>query len=140
MPLTIINWNVQWAGSRSPRGSEFLRRSLTHSPEIICFTEANTSLQAEAGHVLPSEPDYGYPIKDGRRKALLWSKEHWSNLDSRGLESMPPGRFVSGKTRTSNGQVTVIGVCIPWYRSRFKGTEVKHRMWEDHEQYLEGLS
>ena len=64
MPLTIINWNVQWAGSRSPRGSEFLRRSLTHSPEIICFTEANTSLQAEAGHVISSEPNYGYPIKE----------------------------------------------------------------------------
>ena len=65
MPLTIINWNVQWASSRSSRGSEILRRSLTHSPEIICFTEANTSLQAKAGHVISSEPNYGYPIKEG---------------------------------------------------------------------------
>ena len=62
MPLTIINWNVQWASSRSPRGSEFLRRSLTHSPEIICFTEAYTSLMAEAGYVISPEPDCGYPI------------------------------------------------------------------------------
>ena len=53
---------------------------------------------------------------------------------------MPLGRFVSGKTRTSIVQVTVIGVCIPWSGSLFRGTEVKRRMWEDHEQYLEGLS
>ena len=62
MPLTVINWNVQWASSRSSCGSEILRGSLTHSPEIICFTEAYTTLQAEAGHVISSEPNYGYPI------------------------------------------------------------------------------
>ena len=86
---------------------------LTHSLEIICFTEANTSLLAEAGHIISSETNYGYPIKKGRRKTLLWSKEPWSDIDNYGLESMPPGRFVSGKTRTSIGQVTVNGVCIP---------------------------
>ena len=91
MPFTIINWNVQWASSRSPRGSEILRRSLTHSPEIICFTEAYTGHQAEAGHVISFEPDYGYPIKEGRRKTLLWSKEPWINIDNFGLVSMPRG-------------------------------------------------
>ena len=60
MPLTIINWNVQWASSRSPCDSEILRRSLTYSPEIICFTEAYTSLMAEAGYVISPEPNYGY--------------------------------------------------------------------------------
>ena len=53
---------------------------------------------------------------------------------------MPPGRFVSGVTQTSEGPITVMGVCIPWANSRVRGTEVKRRMWEDHLQYLDGLS
>ena len=66
MALMVVNWNVQWDSSRSPFCNEILRRPLTRSPEIICFTEATTSLLAEAGHVISSEPDYGYTIKDGR--------------------------------------------------------------------------
>ena len=55
---------------------------------------------------------------------------------------MPPGRFVSGVTKTSLGIVTVIGVCIPWFGSR---TEARRKLerkmqWEDHEQYLVGLT
>ena len=53
---------------------------------------------------------------------------------------MPPGRFVSGVTQTSLGVATVIGVCIPWADSRVRGTEVKRKKWEDHRQYLDGLS
>ncbi len=53
---------------------------------------------------------------------------------------MPPGRFVSGFTRTSVGDMTVIGICIPWSASRVRGREVKKRMWEDHETYLAGLT
>ena len=53
---------------------------------------------------------------------------------------MPPGRFVSGVTQTSVGDVTVVGICIPWSASRVRGTTVKRRMWEDHGAYLAGLT
>ena len=33
-----------------------------------------------------------------------------------------------------------MGVCIPWADSRVRGTEVKRVRWEDHLQYLKGLS
>ncbi len=55
---------------------------------------------------------------------------------------MPPGRFVSGVTQTSVGEVAVIGICIPWFGSRTearRGAERRGR-WEDHEEYLTGLS
>ncbi len=55
---------------------------------------------------------------------------------------MPPGRFVSGVTQTSVGEVAVIGICIPWFGSRTevrRGAERRGR-WEDHEEYLGGLS
>ena len=55
---------------------------------------------------------------------------------------MPSGRFVSGVTQTSVGEVAVIGVCIPWSGSRTearRGAE-RRRRWQDHEQYLAGLT
>lgn len=53
---------------------------------------------------------------------------------------MPPGRFVSSVTQTSLGEVTVVGVCIPWADSRVRGANVKRKKWEDHRQYLAGLT
>ncbi len=73
---------------------------------------------------------------------MLWSREPWEQVDDVGIDSMPLGRFVSGVTQTSLGPVTVIGVCIPWFGSRTerrRGPE-RRRRWEDHEQYLAGLT
>ena len=71
---------------------------------------------------------------------LLWSREPWEQVDDVGIDSMPPGRFVSGVTLSSVGEVTVVGVCIPWSRSRVGGSGVKRKAWEDHGQYLDGFA
>ena len=73
---------------------------------------------------------------------MLWSREPWVQVDDLGLDSMPPGRFVSGVTQTSLGEVAVIGVCIPWFGSR---TEARRRLerkaqWEGHEEFLASLA
>ena len=60
-------------------------------------------------------------------------------MDAVGHEALPPGRFVSGVIQTSVGEVTVIGVCIPWSRSRV-GPLWNRKMWQDHEEYLAGLA
>ena len=54
---------------------------------------------------------------------------------------MPPGRFVTGVTETSLGEVTVIGVCVPWQNSRVVNEDSTRRRqpWEDHVRYLEQL-
>ena len=73
---------------------------------------------------------------------MLWSKEPWEDVEDLGIESMPPGRFVSGVTQTSLGAVTVVGICIPWFGCRAearRGPERKAR-WEDHESYIAGLA
>lgn len=113
-----------------------------HDPEIICLTETHDALLSQTGHTISSRPDYGYPIKPNRRKVMLWSTEPWQQFDDVGVESMPPGRFVSGVTRTSLGEVAVIGICIPWHASRTearRGSERKKR-WEDHCRYLAGIT
>ena len=99
-------------------------------------------LLSDSGHAICSRPDYGYPMKEGRRKVMLWSREPWRQVDDVGIDSMPPGRFVSGVTGTSIGEIAVVGVCIPWFGSRTearRGDERKRR-WEDHGSYLAGLA
>ena len=112
------------------------------SPEIVCLTETHDELLGQGGHAICSRPDYGYGLKKNRRKVLLWSKETWRQVDDLGIESLPPGRFVSGITQTSVGEVAVIGICIPWFGSRTEARRGagRRRRWEDHEESLAGLT
>ncbi len=142
MSLKVVNWNVEWATPNSRRTTEILGRIDRHVPEVVCLTETHGGLLSQHGHTICSQPDYGYAVKEGRRKVMLWSREPWNQVDDMGIDSMPPGRFVSGVTQTSVGEVAVIGICIPWFGSRTEASrKVERRIpWEDHEQYLAGLN
>ena len=142
MSLRLVNWNVEWATPRSPRAPEILRRIDHHNAEVVCLTETHPRLLSGEGHAICSQADSGYGLGEGRRKVVLWSMQPWERIDDVGDGSLPPGRFVSGVTRTSLGEVTVVGVCIPWFGSRTearRGAKRKQR-WEDHEKYLAGLT
>ena len=136
----LINWNVQWATPTSPRGVEIRRRIAEHDPDIVCATETHPDLLSPMSYAISSESDYGYGVKESRRKIVLWSKEPWEQVDNVGLDDLPPGRFVSGVTHTSLGAVRAIGICIPWAGSRIGLVPARRRRWEDHEQYLSGLA
>ncbi len=141
MALTVLNWNVEWATPRARRTRHILDRIARHAPDVVCLTEAHEDLLASDGYTICSRADAGYGIKPGRRKVMLWSRQPWERVDDLGDDSMPPGRFVAGVTETSLGEVTVVGVCIPWFGSRTearRGRERKER-WEDHARYLERL-
>ena len=142
MSLKLVNWNIEWATPTSQRGAEVLRRIDGHAPDVVCLTETHNGLLSQQGHTICSQADYGYKTTEYRRKVMLWSREPWEQVNDVGLESLPPGRFVSGVTQTSLGAVTVLGVCIPWFGSRTearRGSERKRR-WADHEEYLAGLT
>lgn len=142
MSLQVVNWNVEWATPRSGRTPEILRRISQLDPEIVCLTETHLGLLAQDGHVICSGEDYGYPIKEGRRKVVLWSREPWAEVDDVGIDTLPPGRFVSGVTQTSLGPVRVTGICIPWFGSRTEARRNSERKmrWEDHGQHIAGLT
>ena len=121
MPLKLLNWNVEWAAAKW-KADEMQRRIAQHAADIICLTETDTArLSLTGGHSICAQDNWGQPCKkgqEGRRKVLLWSKAPWKAVADAGHESLPPGLFVSGVTQTGVGEVTVIGVCIPWSRSR----------------------
>ena len=130
--MTVVNWNVEWAtpGSWSRR-DEILSRIDREAPDIVCLTESDIRLLAGMpGHTIHSQPD-GVKGIDNLRKVLLWSREPWEQVDDIGSDSMPPGRFVSGVTRTPLGDVTILGVCIPYQHSRTKWTDdrVRRKPW-----------
>ncbi|MXW51821.1 MAG: hypothetical protein F4X81_15275 [Gammaproteobacteria bacterium] len=137
--VKIVNWNVQWATPKSPRQPEILRRLETHEPEVVCLTETDVALLPWEGHVVCSAHS-GYQGLESRRKVLLWSREPWRNVDRTGDSHMPPGRFIRATTRTSAGDLTIMGVCIPWSGSRTgPAFTPRRRRWEDHYTYLECL-
>ncbi len=142
MSLSIVNWNVEFATPRSWRTPEILGRIDRHDPEIVCLTETHDELLGQGGHAICSRADYGYGLQKNRRKVLLWSREPWRQVDDLGMDSLPPGRFVSGVTQTSVGEVVVIGICIPWFGSRTEARRGSERrlQWQDHEEYLVGLT
>lgn len=141
MSLSIITWNVEWATPRSRRTPHLLNRIDRHEPDVICLTETHHDLLTQPGHSICSQPDYGYPIQKGRRKVMLWSKQPWQEGDDQGTYALPPGRFVSGVTLTPLGDVTVVGVCIPWFGSRTEAWrgDARKKYWEDHGRFLDGL-
>ena len=78
--LKLVNWNVEWATPGSQRTPEILNRVRGHDPQVVCLTETHDGLLSQGGHTICSQPDYGYPIRKGRRKVLLWSRslaEKW---------------------------------------------------------------
>ena len=141
MSLSMITWNVEWATPRSRRAPHLLNRIDRHAPDVVCLTETHHDLLSHRGYRICSGPDYGYPIQKGRRKVMLWSSQPWMEVDCPGVDTLPPGRFVAGITDTSLGDVTVVGVCVPWFGSRTEAWRGDGRMrrWEDHERYLGGL-
>ena len=108
----------------------------------MCLTETHDGLLGQDGFAICSGADYGYGLQKNRRKVLLWSREPWKQVDDLGIDSLPPGRFVSGVTQTSVGDMAVIGICIPWFGSRTEARRGEERRgrWDDHERYLAGLS
>ncbi len=140
--MWVATWNVQWATPASRRTHELLRRLERYSPEVVCLTETHVELLSRSGHTVSAQRDYGYEAKETRRKVVLWSQQPWTQVDCVGNKSLPPGRFVAGVTQTSLGEVTVIGIGIPWFGSRTEASRNsgRRRRWQDHEEYLVGLT
>ena len=138
--MRLINWNVEWATPQWKR-PKIIDRISQQKPEIACLTEADLDLLSTPGHSIYSQPHFGCKQQKGyRRKVLLWSKNPWQSVDDVGSDSLPPGRFISGITQTSIGELMIVGVCIPWSGSRtYTHCNPRKKRWQDHEDFLFGL-
>lgn len=137
--LRVLVWNTEWARAHTPRGAEIKRVLEAADPDVVCVTEGAAELLPGNGHVIDSDPDFGYRQQEGRRKVLLWSPEPWEMVDRAGHPDMPGGRYVEGRTTTRSGPVRVIGVCIPWRGAHVSTGRRDRKPWEDHRRFLSCL-
>lgn len=135
MNKTFVIWNTEWASPGSKREKTIKSIVKSYSPDIICITEGYIASWENEGNIISAEADYGYSIKDGRRKALIVSNDVWSSVDTIGSDKFPPGRFCSGVT----SNIRVYGVCVPWKSAHVRTGQKNRENWEDHLTYLSAL-
>lgn len=137
---TIATFNCEWRRTASADAKAIRDRVMACAPDIVCLTEAYRDFFPAGGHLIEAQPDYGYPLVEGRRKVLLWSRKPWSHVDRVGSEELPSGRFVAGSTTTELGEVRVFGLCIPWAHAHVTTGRRDRSPWEDHRAFLRGLA
>ncbi len=138
--MNIINWNIEWRRGSNRHGAAMRARITSLDPDIVCITEGHTDFLENDFHPIFSDEDYGYPIRQGRRKVALWSKKPWREINAVGSADMPRGRFISGVTDSVVGPLHCVGVCIPWSHAHVTGGRKDAKAWEEHLGYLEGLA
>jgi hypothetical protein len=139
--VRIGTWNTEWKRPNGQQGTIIGKRLAATDCDILCVTEGFAGILPTGGHVIDAGKDWGCPIKPGRRKVLLWSKQPWTpHSHALGSEEIPKGRFVAGTTETASGAcLTVIGACIPWSGSHVNTCKKDRKLWEDHEAWLAGF-
>lgn len=139
--VNVATWNTEWRKPHSKAGHVIRERLRAQRPDIVCLTECYpTLLKLWGGYAIESGADWGYNYNDGRREVLLWSRWPWSNVDVIGSPNLPQGRFVSGVTSTPLGQVTVIGLVIPYHFSHVRHGRRDRKPWQEHCLFLEALA
>lgn len=137
--FVVATWNVEWASPLSRRG-KVIRECLTASKaDVICVTEGFAENLPAGGQIIEAHPDYGYPLREGRRKVLLWTRHRWRDVDAFGNEHLPPGRFVAGTLDCDGASIQILGVCIPWPAAHVSSGRRDRARWEDHLLYLRAL-
>ena len=139
--VRVGTWNAEWAAPKSARANRI--QPILDAPKchVLCVTEGYAGLLPSGGYVIDGGADWGYPIVPGRREVLLWSERPWTTIE-RGHGSMA-GRFVAGVTETPIGELTICGVCIPWFDAHVRTGRRNRKRWDEHLDWLkrfEGLS
>ena len=140
MSFRIFTWNVEWAVPESDRGRLISRKINDIDADVVVMTEGCRELLPADGHVIDGGKDWGYQLKDPRRrKVIVWSRHPWSEVDH-GLESqLPSGRFVTGTTTAQEHTLRVMGICIPWRDAHVRSGRKDRSPWDDHLSYLSAL-
>ena len=141
MNITVGTWNAEWATPTTKTGPRIASIIEQIEPDIFVLTEGCADLLPKSGYVIDGGINWGYERLDERnRKVLIWSKNHWHNIDQLGSHELPPGRFISGTTQTVLGEMKIIGVCIPWQSAHTTSGLKNRQVWQDHEVFLTHLA
>lgn len=133
--VRVGTWNTEWKKPNERDGKIIGEKLAATICDVLCVTEGYAGILPSGGHVIDAGEDWGCPIKLGRRKVLLWSKQPWTpHTHALGSEEIPEARFVAGTTETTSGaRLTIVGACIQWSHSHVSTCRKNRKPWEDHE-------
>ena len=133
--VRIGTWNTELAKPGFVKGERI--RPILAAPDcdVLCVTEGHPDIFPDGGYTVEGDDDPCYPLEEGQKKVLLWSKEPWECVEL-GPREMPEGRFVTGITKTPIGSLTVVGVCIPWHFAHVSTGRKNRRPWDVHLDWL----
>lgn len=79
--LRIGTWNTEFAEPGRVRGERV--RPILAAPDcdILCVTEGYAEIFPDGGNIVTGGDDPEYPIVEGQKKVLLWSKEPWKSVE-----------------------------------------------------------
>lgn len=133
--VKVATYNCEWRRTASADARLIVERLFEHDPDVICLTECHADYLKSDGYVICSA--LFDQMRATRRKALLWSREPWSDVRHAETSGLPPGRFVQGTTETALGPLTFLGVVIPYRMAEVRAR--RRKPWELHYAYLDGL-
>lgn len=134
--MRLLNWNLQWRTTRSAQAATIRSVLERDDLDVVCLTETRTDWLVPEGEWIGAEGDYGYGVQHSRRKVAMWARDGFSSVTNVSPEGMPPGRFVSGVTKSG---VRVVGVCIPWRDAHVSTGRRDRKRWDEHREYLAAL-
>ena len=138
--MRIATWNTEWRKPSSRDASIIRERLRAFDPDIVCLTETHVDFLYEwGGHTVYGNDDWGGPTYGTRKEVLLWSKWPFIDHDPTGSPNLPPGRFAKAVTSAPSGDISIIGVVIPYHMSNVTWGTRDRSMWELHRLYLGAL-
>ena len=136
--LTLATWNVEWATPRNH--APITERIAAMNADILVVTEGDAGVLPAGGTHLDGGTDWGYRnTKPDWRKVMLRSRYPMRSIDGQAPAGVP-GRLTMAQVQTPVGDVTVIGVCIPWRDAHVRTGRRDALPWGEHMAYLKHLA
>lgn len=139
--LRVLTWNLERKNPQSGLGATAVAHLRSLDPDVMVLTETRTTFEVGEGHALWAGKPAGDWFNQDERKVLIWSKQPWTATAVSSSVDIDQARYVTASTETPIGEVTVLGVCIPWHMAEVTHrTGHKRKPWELHLEYIEVLA
>lgn len=132
----IATFNCEWRRPASRDAKLIRQRVLESDVEVACLTETHERFFEDYGHSVTSAPFDTGIHPQSRRKVLLWSQRPWRNVRVAGPDCSPPGPHIAATTDTSIGELTFVGIIIPYRWAGVKSKPALAKTWELHLRFL----
>lgn len=137
--MRIATWNLEWAKPGTKRHARCIDHLESLNADVIVTTEHSAFDWPTFPYRVDAGPDWGYPLVEGRRKVIAWSKTPWFSIHD-DWDGAARGRLIRSSTETGAGRIDLVSVCIPWRDAHVRTGRKDQGIWDEHREYLDTLA